>query len=91
MTLNKGITVFALCLVAFILQMLFYWPNADANLSASSDNKTMMLITAGTAVFGIAALIGGIVTHVSKNPSRGQKVVNLSVCSYLIAALVLSF
>lgn len=57
----------------------------------AKDYKTMMFVTAGTAVMGVAALIGGFVAHKSNKPHVGQKIVNYSICSYLIAALLLSF
>lgn len=91
MTLKKGITIFALCFVAFCLQLIFLWTGEDALSSEAKDYKTMIFVTAGTAVMGLAALIGGVVAHKSRKPHVGQKVVNYSICSYLIAALLLSF
>jgi hypothetical protein len=91
MTLKKGLTIFALCLAAFCLQVVFFWTGKNALSPESADYQTMMFVTAGTAVMGLAALAGGLITHTLKKPQVGQKVVNYSLCSYLIAALLLSF
>lgn len=91
MSLKKGLTIFALCLAAFCLQLLFFWTGDNALAPGAKDYKTMMFVTAGTAVMGVAALLGGLIAHKSKKPQVGQKIVNYSICSYLIATLLLSF
>lgn len=91
MTLKKGMTIFAFCLAAFCLQLLLFWTGDNALAPEAKDYKTMMFVTAGTAVMGVAALVGGLVAHKSNKPHVGQKVVNYSICSYIIAALLLSF
>ena len=91
MNLKKGLTIFALCLAAFCLQLVLFWTGDNALSPGAKDYKTMMIVTAGTAVMGVAALIGGVVAHKSNKPEVGQKVVNYSICSYLIAALLLAF
>ncbi len=90
MSLKKGLTIFALCLAAFCVQLMLFWTGEDAMAPGVKDYKTMMFITTGTAVMGVAALIGGLVAHKSNKPQVGQKVVNYSICSYVIAALLMS-
>ncbi len=91
MTLKKGMTIFAFCVVAFSLQLMLFWTGGNALSSGAKDYKTMMFVTAGTAVMGISALVGGIVAQKLHKPHVGQKVVNYTICSYLIAALFLIF
>lgn len=91
MNLKKGLTIFALCLAAFVLQLLLFWTGENAMSPGEKDYKTMMFVTGGTAVMGVAALIGGLIAHKFHKPQVGQKVVNYSICSYVIAALLLSF
>jgi hypothetical protein len=91
MTFKKGLTIFVLCLAAFCLQLMFFWIGENALSPHEKDCKTLMFVMAGTAVMGAAALIGGLAARKSNKPRVGQKVVNNPICSYLIAALRLSF
>lgn len=91
MSFKKGITIFTFCLAAFCLQLLFFWTGENALSPAAADYKTMLFVTAGTAVMGVASLIAALVVQKMKKPQVGQKVVNYSICSYLAAAALWSF
>lgn len=88
MRLKNGLAIFWLCAAAILLEIIFYWAGLRSTYPPSAIQKLMMFLTIGTMVFGVGALIGGLVGHFSKKEKLGQAILALAIAGYLLISLV---
>jgi len=88
LNLKRGLLIFGLCIIALFLELIFYWAGLRSTYPPSAVQKAMMFLTVGTAVFGLAALIGGLAAHFTKKQRLGKIILTLLFGGYCFGALI---
>ena len=89
MTIRRGMTIFGVCVLLLLAQVLLFWARTKTAVPPTAAQKVMMLIGGGTALVGVFAVLGAFVERLTKKAGIGQYTLLAALGLYVVFALLL--